>query len=242
VSQAFFLLATSALTVLFGISNQVDGAILIFAEDDKVWYRDSEARQPRDNVLVEYGVFASTIGRHNVIIALHQTPRVPTDIAGITHIDASRAERARAEIKLWLSRLGRTASVPNMAGRWLYDGGTDDGGYKVQGECNIEQMGRQLTFWGNRRCTFRKGSNADYQPYVWRSSWARVCTADNRVRVEYQIHKDAWYDGFINVGFQDGQPDIMQGIFFFHLPPDTVSGSIRFKRATADIQDDVLGS
>lgn len=224
---------------LIRITSEIDGAIFIFAEDDKSWYKNREIHRPRDNVLMEYGIFASALGRHNVIVVLHKSPHEPSDIAGITHIDASRIERARTEIKLWVSRLGLGINVPSISGRWLYEGGSSNNSYHVQGECTIEQMGRQLTFWGNRWNTLKDGIKVNNQNYTWRSSWARICTADNRIRVEYQIHRDAWHDGFVNVGFQDEKPDVLQGTFFFHLPPDTVSGNIQFKRAIALIKDDI---
>ncbi|WIM40344.1 nucleotide-binding protein [Paenibacillus sp. PK4536] len=47
-----------ALESLRMISKNVGAAILIFNEDDEVWYRNEYALQPRDNVVLEYGIFS----------------------------------------------------------------------------------------------------------------------------------------------------------------------------------------
>ena len=44
---------------LIEISKKVEAAAFIFAEDDKVWYRMDALLQPRDNVLIEFGIFCS---------------------------------------------------------------------------------------------------------------------------------------------------------------------------------------
>lgn len=203
----------------------------------KVWYRDSKVHQPRDNVLVEYGVFASSLGRRNAIIGMHNSPRIPTDILGITVVNLDRPQYAREQISKWINTFGHISTVPFLGGKWSYEGGNDDDSYMVAGECKIDQTGRQLRFWGTRLTTTKMDSDkriVDNHRYEWRSTWARVCVADGRVRVEYQIHKNTWYDGFMNTGFLDGDPDTIEGIFFLNLPPDTVSGRIVFKRLTDD--------
>jgi predicted nucleotide-binding protein len=61
-SPEVFMPGTYTLDGIIEISRDVDAAIFIFAEDDKIWYRTSELRQPRDNVLIEYGLFAGHSG------------------------------------------------------------------------------------------------------------------------------------------------------------------------------------
>lgn len=41
---------------------EIDAAAFIFSEDDKIWYRADGASTPRDNVLIEYGLFAGILG------------------------------------------------------------------------------------------------------------------------------------------------------------------------------------
>jgi hypothetical protein len=93
--------------VLIEISRSVDAAVFVFAEDDQTWYRGNDNRQPRDNVLIEYGVFAGTLGPERALICRNGQPKTASDLAGLTHIDISRGkqESARAEIISWLNRI-----------------------------------------------------------------------------------------------------------------------------------------
>ena len=102
-----FLPGTYMLGVIIDVSRAVDAAIFIFAEDDRVWYRSSELHQPRDNVLVEYGLFAGILGPERALICRKGRPRTPSDLEGIVHIDISddRIESARARIEAWIRRL-----------------------------------------------------------------------------------------------------------------------------------------
>src|SRR5689334_23314630 len=62
------------------VAREVDGAIFVFAEDDKVWYRTDKAMQPRDNVLLEYGLFSGTLGEGRVAICRSGSPRTASDL------------------------------------------------------------------------------------------------------------------------------------------------------------------
>lgn len=106
-SPGTFAPGTYPLRRLIEISREVDAAVFIFSEDDKVWYRDSELRAPRDNVLMEYGLFVGTLGPERAIICRKGRAKTPTDLEGLVHINISedRVESARAEIVSWLSIL-----------------------------------------------------------------------------------------------------------------------------------------
>lgn len=92
---------------LIEISKSVQGAVFIFAEDDRVWYRGDGVHQPRDNVLIEYGLFAGRLGAGKSIVAVHKKPKQPADLLGITYVDVSesRQERARVELRIWANNL-----------------------------------------------------------------------------------------------------------------------------------------
>jgi hypothetical protein len=92
---------------LIEISKTVDAAIFVFSMDDKVWYRGDTTAQPRDNVLIEYGLFAGALGPHKAIMCVHEKPKTAADLAGITYVDVSeqRSNRARLEIRAWLNNL-----------------------------------------------------------------------------------------------------------------------------------------
>ena len=101
---------------LIEISKTVDGAIFIFAEDDKVWYRGDAAHQPRDNVLIEYGLFTGRLGPTKAIITVYKSPKQPSDMLGITYVDVSerRRERARTELRIWANGLQSDQVDPAM--------------------------------------------------------------------------------------------------------------------------------
>jgi hypothetical protein len=94
-------------TTLRQVARQVDGAIFIFSEDDELWYRTDKVTQPRDNVLIEYGLFAAALGEGSVIFCRVGKPRTATDLSGITYVDVSAETLVRAEISVtdWLGRL-----------------------------------------------------------------------------------------------------------------------------------------
>jgi hypothetical protein len=92
---------------LIEISRLVDAAVFIFSEDDKVWYREDSLNQPRDNVLMEYGIFSGTFGHGAAIICKVGEPKIPTDIQGLITLDISEDRRRDAQIKFkaWLDHL-----------------------------------------------------------------------------------------------------------------------------------------
>ncbi len=89
------------------IAREVDAAILIFTEDDKTWYRTDTVYQPRDNVLLEYGLFTGTLGERKVIFCRKGKPKIPNDLAGLTYVDISDTRQAAAQLNIrsWLDGL-----------------------------------------------------------------------------------------------------------------------------------------
>lgn len=104
-SPTAFLPGTYTLNGLIEISRDVDAAVFVFAEDDKIWYRTSELHQARDNVLLEYGLFAGILGPERTLICRKGQPKTPSDLEGIIHIDISGIESARARIENWIRRI-----------------------------------------------------------------------------------------------------------------------------------------
>src|SRR5579863_2839699 len=94
-------------TALRALAQNVDGAVFVFSEDDHVWYRGDKVSQPRDNVLIEYGLFSATLGDNRVAICRSGSPRSATDLDGITFIPVSPTTLVRAEIEIaeWIKRL-----------------------------------------------------------------------------------------------------------------------------------------
>jgi hypothetical protein len=90
---------------LIEISNEVDAAILVFSEDDKTESRGVTNPSPRDNVVLEFGLFARAVGLKNAIMCTVGNPVLPIDIAGITRIDISNPYIAKPRLLKWLLSL-----------------------------------------------------------------------------------------------------------------------------------------
>jgi len=109
-----FLAGTYVFSRLLEISKEIDGALFVFAEDDRVWYRGDLTTQPRDNVLIEYGLFAGALGINRVVLCREGRPRTPSDLTGIISIDVTSNKRSQAELEMraWLNSLeGQTGIV-----------------------------------------------------------------------------------------------------------------------------------
>ncbi len=102
-----FMPGEQTFTTLIQISRTVEAAVLVFGEDDKVWYRGGTAPQPRDNVLIEYGLLGGMLGPQKAIVCRTGDPKNPVDLAGLTYIDLSPLKRARGKRN---SRSGRDSS------------------------------------------------------------------------------------------------------------------------------------
>ncbi|MEZ5537943.1 MAG: nucleotide-binding protein [Thiolinea sp.] len=112
-----FTIGTSTFPRLIEISRQVQAAILIFSPADLIYYRGDAAGQPRDNVLVEYGLFASALGPERCAIALVGDSKVASDLAGISVLDfrGKRKPRGRIELNIWLRKLTSNPIDPAVA-------------------------------------------------------------------------------------------------------------------------------
>lgn len=112
-----FAIGTSTFPRLIEISRQIQAAILIFSPADQVYYRGDAAGQPRDNVLIEYGLFASALGPERCAIALLGDSKVASDLAGISVLDfrGKRKPRGRLELNIWLNRLASNPIDPAVA-------------------------------------------------------------------------------------------------------------------------------
>jgi hypothetical protein len=102
---------------LLGLTREVDGAIFVFAEDDKTSIRHKIMPTTRDNVWLEYGLFVGALGREQVRRVVLGNPRDASDLLGITVIklpkpgetkradEIGKMDRAKEEIRRWARRL-----------------------------------------------------------------------------------------------------------------------------------------
>jgi hypothetical protein len=118
-----FLPGDNTFLRLIEIARQVQAAIFVFAEDDQVWYRSDALLQPRDNVLLEYGLFAGTLGQNRVSICRTGSPKNPSDLAGLVTLSlkAGRDTASRKKLGAWLQKLETRQPVsngPDISGLW----------------------------------------------------------------------------------------------------------------------------
>lgn len=85
-SQGVFGLSHGTLESLVDNLNRYDFAILVLTPDDLSTSREQVVQAPRDNVLLEMGMFIGAIGRRRTFIVYDRTValKLPTDLAGIT--------------------------------------------------------------------------------------------------------------------------------------------------------------
>ena len=97
-----------ALEALLNLGATVDGALLIVTPDDLTTYRGGERMSPRDNVLLELGMFLALFGKRRAGI-LHvkfadKIAALPSDLTGITTLvfDPVNPSRNEQQLSLWL--------------------------------------------------------------------------------------------------------------------------------------------
>lgn len=118
-----FLPGDNTFLRLIEIARQVQAAIFMFAEDDRVWYRSDSLPQTRDNVLLEYGLFAGALGPNRVAICRTGTPKNPSDLAGVVTLELKEGRNtgSRKKLKAWLQKLElrqAPSTGPDISGIW----------------------------------------------------------------------------------------------------------------------------
>ena len=91
------------------IKDEVDASIFIFSEDDKVWYRGDSKLVPRDNVMIEYGLFAGVLEPSRVAICMQGKIRIASDLLGVTYINLNDSRRAQQELKHWFQKIEKSS-------------------------------------------------------------------------------------------------------------------------------------
>ncbi len=69
------------------LSRTVDAAIFLATKDDRIWYRGTESGAPRDNVILELGLFASQLGIKRSLILADSEIKLPSDLLGLTYAE-----------------------------------------------------------------------------------------------------------------------------------------------------------
>lgn len=84
-NEGVFGLSYGTLESLVSKLSYFDFSILVLTPDDVTNSRGAEQNSPRDNVLLELGLFLGHLGRDRTFIVLDpDTVKIPTDLAGVT--------------------------------------------------------------------------------------------------------------------------------------------------------------
>src|SRR5262249_42020087 len=70
---------------LLEIAKTVDGAVFICSALDKIWYRANVTAVPRDNVIVEYGIFLASLGLKRALLLKDDAAKLPSDLLAISY-------------------------------------------------------------------------------------------------------------------------------------------------------------
>lgn len=71
---------------LLGVAASVDFAVLVATPDDTTVSRGVEASTARDNIVLEFGLFAGALGRKRTFLLATGDLRLPTDVLGLTRL------------------------------------------------------------------------------------------------------------------------------------------------------------
>jgi SAM-dependent methyltransferase len=115
------------LDALLSIVKQTDLALFVFSKDDEVKVRGKAEFAPRDNVLVEYGLFTSHLGRRRVAVIQEDGVKMPIDVngMGVARFSSSDDPRRSPTLEIAVNDLTRrwqTLDDPPPSGRVVDDG------------------------------------------------------------------------------------------------------------------------
>lgn len=81
-----FGLGSGTLETLMNALDRFDFAVMVLSKDDLLESRDKSYTAPRDNVILELGLFMGRLGRERTFIVHEEDPnlKIPSDLAGIT--------------------------------------------------------------------------------------------------------------------------------------------------------------
>ena len=126
-------------------------AVFVVTPDDETMIRNKSVKTPRANVMLEFGLVAGRLGRHNIALCQYPQAELPSDLTGLTVIPmagggATSSQDAEEKLRAWRSRLlatarnvARTYVVHGYTGRWRFDvtltrwrgAAIDEGSYAV---------------------------------------------------------------------------------------------------------------
>ena len=122
-------------------------AVFLATPDDEAEIRQEKVATPRANVMLEFGLVAGRLGRHNIAVCRYTNAKMPSDLQGLTVIEMGRQGRREGDpvsagnsasgagpstaenaLIAWASQLfltvdgvARTDIVHGYTGQWNFD-------------------------------------------------------------------------------------------------------------------------
>jgi hypothetical protein len=100
-NEHLFQMGEDTLTGLLRFVNYYDFGLLVMTNDDICKSRGNKSRSPRDNVVLELGMFMGALGRRRsfpiIVPAGKSSPKLPTDLLGNTHLTLSSGHLPRPD-------------------------------------------------------------------------------------------------------------------------------------------------
>jgi predicted nucleotide-binding protein len=107
--KGIFRLMNSFYESLNDLVANFDAGIFIGGMEDLTIKRDKEGFQPRDNIILELGMFAGAKGKYLSLLTTIDIPELPSDLAGINVVNLKSTtdynlfqKEARAHFREWL--------------------------------------------------------------------------------------------------------------------------------------------
>ena len=118
-----FDFSDTAIESLESIAEEADFAIIVMTGDDVTISRDKESMSPRDNLVLELGLFIGALGRKRSFVLREDKNnlKLPTDILGITVVtfnNSSAAELTKS-LQTQSRRLAAQITKSGIRPKWL---------------------------------------------------------------------------------------------------------------------------
>lgn len=112
-SADIFLPSRYSLESLENILPDYDGAVFVFDKDDMIESRGKKYFVPRDNVLLEMGMFAGKIGVHNVAaVCVTEDIKTASDLQGYQLINYYKGtHRCKKELEIWIDKIAPVSNI-----------------------------------------------------------------------------------------------------------------------------------
>ncbi|KRE56157.1 hypothetical protein ASG70_03065 [Phycicoccus sp. Soil748] len=96
--QSVFAPSGYALDSLLETAAAVDFAVLVVTPDDKTISRGETTASARDNIVLEFGLFAGALGRDRTYLLATGDIKLPTDVLGLTRLTYRPQSNGRAAV------------------------------------------------------------------------------------------------------------------------------------------------